>query len=175
MVSALRHPKLSTPKMGQQERPSEPRASPPTVLEPLDGYRTENEVGTPASAFSAKQKRLVVFIAASAGWFSTASSFIYFPAIPFLSHDLGVPIEKINLTVTSYLVCSGIFPSLVASAADQYGRRPVFIASVGVYFAVNIGLAVQRSFAVLIVLRMLQSAAISGRLHALSQSRGVLI
>ena len=115
------------------------------------------------SVFTAVQKRWIVFIAASAGWFSTASSFIYFPAIPFLSRDLHVSVQKINLTVTSYLIASGVFPSIAGNAADQYGRRPVFIVSIGVYIAVNIGLAVQRSFAALITLRMLQSAAISGQ------------
>jgi MFS family permease len=116
----------------------------------------------PYSAFSASQKKWIIFIAASAGWFSTASSFIYFPAIPFLAKDLHVGIENINLTVTSYLVASGVFPTLVGSAADRYGRRPVFIIAMGVYIAANIGLAVQRHFAVLVVLRMVQSAAISG-------------
>jgi MFS family permease len=118
--------------------------------------------GAPYSAFSASQKNWIIFIAASAGWFSAASSFIYFPAIPFLARDLHVDIEKINLTVTSYLVASGVFPTLVGSAADRYGRRPVFIVALGVYIAANIGLAVQHHFAILVVLRMVQSAAISG-------------
>lgn len=113
-------------------------------------------------AFSQKQKRWIIFIAATAGWFSTASSFIYFPAIPFLARDLEVTVQKINLTVTSYLIASGIFPFIVGNAADQYGRRPVLIVSIAVYVAVNIGLAIQRSFPTLLSLRMLQSAAISG-------------
>ena len=96
------------------------------------------------------------------GWFSTASSFIYFPAIPFLAHDLNVSIEKINLSVTTYLIASGVFPSLTGSAADRFGRRPIFILTLAVYVAVNIGLALQGSYAALITLRMVQSAAISG-------------
>ena len=100
--------------------------------------------------------------AASAGWFSTASSFIYFPAIPFLANDLDVDIQKINLTVTSYLVVSGIFPSLIGGAADRYGRRPLLVAAVGLYIAVNIGLAIQRDFRALLTLRILQSAAVPG-------------
>lgn len=116
----------------------------------------------PYSAFSRAQKRWIILIAALAGWFSTSSSFIYFPAIPFLANDLHVSTESINLTVTSYLIASGIFPSITGAAADKYGRRPVFIVSLGVYAAINIGLATQRSFAALMVLRMFQSAAISG-------------
>lgn len=128
----------------------------------LEIKEDELSIAPSYSVFTTTQKKWIVFIAASAGWFSTASSFIYFPAIPFLARDLDVSIQKINLTVTSYLVASGIFPALVGSAADQYGRRPVFIVAIGTYIAINVGLALQRSFPVLITLRMLQSAAISG-------------
>ncbi|KAK6852097.1 hypothetical protein PG995_012222 [Apiospora arundinis] len=114
------------------------------------------------SAFTRSQKRWIIPIAALAGWFSTASSFIYFPAIPLLAQDLGVSVQNINLTVTSYLIASGIFPSITGSLADRHGRRWAFIASLGVYAAVNLGLALQHSFPVLFVLRMLQSAAVSG-------------
>lgn len=109
-----------------------------------------------------------MIIAALAGWFSAASSFIYFPAIPFLSQDLAVDIEKINLTVTSYMVASGIFPAVLGNAADIYGRRPIFIVSIGLYVAVDIGLALQRSFAALIMLTMVQSIAISSQFIPLS-------
>ena len=123
---------------------------------------SETVPSQPKSAFTTRQKRWIVFIAASAGWFSTASSFIYFPIIPFLAQDLNVSVEKINLTVTSYLVVSGIFPTILGSVADHYGRRPILIACISLYVAVNVGLALQRSFAVLVTLRMLQSIAISG-------------
>ncbi|KAK2772772.1 hypothetical protein FQN52_004837 [Onygenales sp. PD_12] len=122
----------------------------------------EADIEAPSyTVFTTRQKKWIVLIAASAGWFSTASSFIYFPAIPFLARDLGASVQEINLTVTSYLITSGIFPSIWGNFADHYGRRPVFIMSIGAYIAINIGLAVQRSFAALVTLRMLQSMAIS--------------
>ncbi len=114
------------------------------------------------SAFRVWQKRLIVSLAASVGWFSTSSSFIFFPIIPFLARDLHESTERINLTVTSYLVASGVFPSIVCGLSDVYGRRPVLITAVGSYVLVNVGLAVQRSFGVMLGLRLLQSAAISG-------------
>ncbi|KAJ6785706.1 hypothetical protein PWT90_08714 [Aphanocladium album] len=126
------------------------------ALDPLEPYIR------PYSAFALWQKRLVVSLGAAAGWFSTSSSFIFFPAIPFLARDLGASTERINLTVTSYLIASGVFPSLIAGLSDVYGRRPIFVITLGSYVAVNIGLALQRSFGVLLGLRMLQSAAISG-------------
>ncbi|KAK7937805.1 uncharacterized protein PG986_014673 [Apiospora aurea] len=115
------------------------------------------------SAFTKSQKRWITPIAALAGWFSTASSFIFFPVIPFLAQGLGVSVQNVNLTVTSYLIASGVFPSVTGSVADRYGRRLAFVVSLGVYAAANLGLALQHSFPVLFVLRMLQSAAISGK------------
>ncbi|PGH13782.1 hypothetical protein AJ79_03482 [Helicocarpus griseus UAMH5409] len=136
----------------------------PTKIEvEVEVVTTDGHAPTPPySVFTTPQKKWIVFIAALAGWFSTASSFIYFPAIPFLARDLGISIQKVNLAVVSYLVASGIFPAILGNAADHYGRRPVFIASIGAYVAINIGLAVQRSFAALVTLRMMQSMAISG-------------
>ncbi|KAK8026589.1 hypothetical protein PG991_003645 [Apiospora marii] len=122
---------------------------------------TAPTIDTPYSAFQPWQKRWIIAVVAFAGWFSSLSSFIYFPAIPALAADLGVSVEKINLTVTSYLIMSGIFPALVGNAADKLGRRPVFLATLAVYVAANIGLALQDSFGLLFFLRMLQSAGIS--------------
>jgi MFS family permease len=118
--------------------------------------------GGPYTVFTTKQKTWIVVVAGSAAWYSTASSFIYFPAIPFMSQDLGVSVSMINLTVTSYLIASGLFPALTGTAADRLGRRPVFVLSLGVYLAANIGLALQKTFPALFIIRMLQSAAISG-------------
>lgn len=117
----------------------------------------------PYSAFTSTQKGWILFIAAWAGWFSTASSFIYFPAIPFLAGDMNVSVQDINLTVTSYLIASGIFPTVTGSVADIYGRRVTLMVSLTAYAAINVGLATQRSFAALFILRMLQSVAISGK------------
>lgn len=118
----------------------------------------------PYSAFQPWQKRWIIAVVAFGGWFSSLSSFIYFPAIPALAADLGVGVGKINLTVTSYLIMSGVFPALVGNAADKLGRRPVFLATLTIYVAANVGLALQSSFGLLFFLRMLQSAGISGML-----------
>jgi MFS family permease len=114
------------------------------------------------SAFSHTQKKYIIGLSAFAGWFSSASSFIYFPAIPAIAQDLDESIERINLTVTSYLIVSGIFPSITGNAADRFGRRPVFLIALTVYLLSNVGLALQSDFGLLFFLRMVQSAGISG-------------
>lgn len=66
------------------------------------------------------------------------------------------------MTVTSYLVVSAVVPAIIGSTADEAGRRPVLIVSLVVYVLANVGLAIQRSYVALLLLRMLQSAGISG-------------
>lgn len=141
----------------------EPRVT--TTDEPKQILRQdpERQPAPPYSIFTRSQKAWIIVIAAWAGWLSTASSFIYFPAIPFMASQMGVSVQQINLTVTSYLIASGVFPTITGSLADMYGRRITLLVSLLVYAGVNVALAVQRSFPVLFVLRMVQSAAISGR------------
>lgn len=114
------------------------------------------------SVFTKRQKRWIGFLVAFAGMFSPLSSFIYYPAIYVLARDLHTSVEAINLTITSYMVVSGIVPSILGRIADQIGRRPIYMFSFVVYFAANIGLALQHSFLALLFLRMLQSVGSSG-------------
>ncbi|KAF2105811.1 major facilitator superfamily domain-containing protein [Lophiotrema nucula] len=114
------------------------------------------------TTFGPTQRWWIVALVASAGWFSTLSSFIYYPVLPTLARDLHTTIDRINLTITSYMSVSGVAPAIVGDAADMFGRRPLYLFTLGMYLAANIGIALQRSFTALIILRMIQSAGISG-------------
>jgi MFS family permease len=94
--------------------------------------------------------------------FSGLSSFIYYPAILSLSTSLRTSVGLINLTVTSYLIVAGLAPSITGDLADTTGRRPLYLLTIGIYFLSNIGLALQRNYAALLVLRMVQSFGSSG-------------
>lgn len=116
----------------------------------------------PYSIFSKTERRLIVFTVSFAAMFSGLSSFIYYPAITPLSASLKTSVELINLTVTSYMIVAGVAPSITGDMADHTGRRPVYMATFAIYFASNIGLALQSSYPALFVLRMVQSAGSSG-------------
>jgi hypothetical protein len=116
----------------------------------------------PFSIFPRAQKRWIIFLIAFAGMFSPMSSFIYYPAISSIAEDLGVSVESVNLTVTSYMIVSGIVPAIMGNLADTLGRRPVYMVVISVYILANVGLAIQQSFPALFALRMLQSAGSSG-------------
>ncbi|KAH8904734.1 major facilitator superfamily transporter [Coniochaeta sp. PMI_546] len=116
----------------------------------------------PYTLFTKTERRIMVVLIALAGWFSTLSSFIYYPAISRIADDLDTSVTLINLTVTSYMIVSGVAPAIVGDASDMFGRRPLYLTALTLYVLANVGIALQDSFAALLVLRMLQSAAISG-------------
>lgn len=118
---------------------------------PNEGYRHDAKY----SDFTKAQKRWIVLLVAFAGMFSPLSSFIYYPAIKTIASDLSVTITLVNLTVTSYMIVSGITPAIVGDLADMVGRRPIYLVTFLIYFVANIGLALQKSYPALLVLRML--------------------
>ncbi len=117
----------------------------------------------PYTIFSEPAKRGIVCIIALAGFFSPLSANIYFPALNYIGKDLHVSLELMNLTITAYLICQGIVPSVLGDLADTLGRRPVYITVFLIYFAANIGLAVQGTYPALLALRILQSSGSSGK------------
>lgn len=149
----------------------EPEDQPPAGTGHVDGERDGANTGPPYTLFSTNERRYIVALVTLAAWFSTLSSFTYFPAISTVARDLDSPVTLINLTVTSYLVVSGITPSIVGDAADTFGRRPLYLITLTLYLVANVGIALQRSFAAMLVLRMLQSAGISGMLPSCTTAR----
>lgn len=114
------------------------------------------------SVFTRRQKLFVVTMTALASFFSPLSGQIYFPAIPQLADDYHTSTGKINLTITTYMILQGLAPTIMGTFGDTTGRRPAYIVTFTIYFAANIGLATQRSYVALLVLRALQSAGSSG-------------
>jgi MFS family permease len=115
------------------------------------------------STFKPGEKWVIVALASYAAWFSTLSSFIYYPAIPALSQTLNVSVDKVNLTITTYMAVASIAPALVGDMADTMGRRPVYILTLSVYFVANIAIALTKSYTSLLGLRVLQALSISGK------------
>ncbi|KAH8690282.1 putative MFS transporter [Talaromyces proteolyticus] len=125
----------------------------------VETYSIEN---APYCILPEREKVTLMILASFAAIISPMSSSIYFPAINNIAKDLNVSITLINLTVTTYLILQGIAPSLIANFSDIHGRRPAYLICFTIYIAANIGLALQSSYAALMVLRCLQSSGSSG-------------
>lgn len=93
--------------------------------------------------------------------FSGLCSFTYYPAITAPSDSLHVSVAAINITVAAYPIIAGKAPSVAVDLSDQTGRRPVILLTITLYFAANLGLVLQNSYAGLVGLQCLQSAGSS--------------
>ena len=114
------------------------------------------------SVFTNAEKWCIVAMVSYAAWFSTLSSFIYYPAIHQLSQTFSVSVDKINLTVTSYMAVATVAPTLVGDTADVLGRRPVYMVALSLYIGANIAIVLSNTYLALLGLRVLQALAISG-------------
>jgi multidrug resistance protein len=114
------------------------------------------------TVFARTQRIFIVTMIALGAFFSPLSGQIYFPAIPDLAKEYHTTTGRINLTITTYMIMQGLAPTIMGTFGDTTGRRPAYILTFTIYLAANIGLATQKSYAALLVLRCLQSAGSSG-------------
>ena len=112
--------------------------------------------------FGRKQKFFIVFMAGLGAFYSPLTASIYFPALNAISEDLHVSNELVNLTMTTYMIFQGLAPTFMGDLADMTGRRPVYILCFVIYIGACIGIALQDSYAALMVLRCIQSSGSSG-------------
>ncbi|KAK3389491.1 major facilitator superfamily domain-containing protein [Podospora didyma] len=137
---------------------------PMVQLEMLDQSLGREPSGPLYSIFSRKTKRWIVAMATIAGFVSPMTANIYFPVLNPIAADLGVSVSLINLTLTTYMIFQAIAPTVVGDLGDMAGRRLAFIVAFVIYMCANLGLALQKNYAALLILRMLQSAGSSGTL-----------
>ncbi|KAI8308446.1 Itaconate transport protein [Colletotrichum sp. SAR11_59] len=135
--------------------------SPPTQQDDPENL-TRQPSGPAYSAFPPSTKRWVAFMAAVACFVPPMSANIYYPVLAPIAEDLHVSVAAVNLTVTSYMILQAISPTLFGDFGDMAGRRPAFLVAFAIYLVANVGLTLQRNYAALIVLRMLQSGGSSG-------------
>ncbi|EAU30095.1 predicted protein [Aspergillus terreus NIH2624] len=117
----------------------------------------KDEQSSPFTILSERHKKWTITITSLVTFVSPVSANIYYPALNEMTRELHVSSSDINLTITAFMVVQGLGPFFVASLSDTYGRRATSIASLLVYLAVNIGLALQTSYPALMTLRCLQS------------------
>lgn len=115
----------------------------------------------PYSILGKWDKRMVIFLCASTGLWSTIATQIYYPILTLMKSKFSINDEMMNLAVVLYLIFQGLSPSVMGNLADLYGRRPLMILSVLSYVAANIGLALTNTYWLILVLRCVQAAGIA--------------
>lgn len=162
-----------SPRTGDHAQPDDAATSATTIAEaddtnPNDEPTTDSPADEPTeepgplySVFSSRVKMFLVVMTVFATFFSPFSTSIYFPAITPIATEYARSISDLNLSVTTYQIMQAVAPLFFGDLSDQIGRRPVYILSFAIYLGANIGLAVQHSYAALMVLRAMQSTGSS--------------
>ncbi len=110
------------------------------------------------SVFSVPVRRIITLLLGTATLASPLTATIYLPLLPLLSTNFHVSTQKINLTITVYIIFQALAPLLLSTFSDTLGRRPLFLATLTLYTLASLGLALNRSsYAGLLVLRAIQS------------------
>ncbi|KAK5055829.1 hypothetical protein LTR69_008204 [Exophiala sideris] len=163
------NPQLPLPPQEESRTSAVVEETPSTVTRNVDGDVEKQATSTPAapsdkpfSSFTQRQKYLIVLCATLGGLFSPFTAQIYFPALNTIASDLNVSISQVNLTITTYMIFQAVVPSFVSSITDTQGRRPTYVLGFLVYTIANLGLALNNTYAGLLVLRCIQSAGSSG-------------
>ncbi|KAF4950395.1 hypothetical protein FGADI_8214 [Fusarium gaditjirri] len=153
----------NTEKLGRPPHNVSPTQADETIMgDPESMSRVSS--GPAYSVFSKNTKRWILALVTAASFVSPMTANIYFPAIPPIAEDLNISVSLVNLTLTSYMIFQGLSPSIFGDFGDMAGRRPAYILAFLIYVFANIGLALQRNFVALLILRCVQSAGSSGTL-----------
>ncbi|RCI01297.1 hypothetical protein CU097_013755 [Rhizopus azygosporus] len=128
--------------------------STPSTESTCDEESMEKE---PYTAFSMPQQILFLAITAFTAMMSPLTANIYLPSLNQIQRDLSISTEKVNLTVTVYMLMQALSPSFWGTLADSLGRRPILMSTMFVYCGACIGLALTPNYIALICFRMLQA------------------
>ncbi|EJT98759.1 MFS general substrate transporter [Dacryopinax primogenitus] len=128
----------------------------------LERSLTESTAILGYSVYEPWKKWLIVALTSLAAMFSPLSSNVYFPAIPVIATAFSTSIERINITVTVYMLLQGLSPAVWSGLADSRlcGRRPVYLACLALLALSCVGLAFTPvdAYWLLVLLRCFQAA-----------------
>jgi MFS family permease len=158
MAAAADPPDPSTTPDSPAAASNESRESQPCDEEPPPTEEVEVY-----SLFNTPLHKLIIFTLLSlATLTSPLTATIYLPLLPLLSQHYAVSPQRINLTITIYIIFQALSPLLLSTPSDTLGRRPLFLLTFAIYTLASILLAIIRSsYAALLTLRALQSLGAS--------------
>ncbi|MGB0750021.1 MAG: multidrug effflux MFS transporter [Magnetospiraceae bacterium] len=93
--------------------------------------------------------------------FGPMSTDLYLPSLPAMVADFGTTVDKAQATLSMFIVGFAAAPLVIGPLSDRFGRRPVLIAGVAIYFLASIACAMAQTIDQLIWFRFLQGMGAS--------------
>jgi DHA1 family bicyclomycin/chloramphenicol resistance-like MFS transporter len=86
---------------------------------------------------------------------------LYLPALPAIAADLATDAERVQRTLSIYIVGFAFSQLIYGPVSDRFGRRPALFFGVGLYIVASIACALAQSVDQLIAFRFLQAVGAS--------------
>lgn len=106
---------------------------------------------------SRKRYSFIILILGSLATISPFSIDMYLPGFPTIAKDLGTTIDKVQLSLTSYLIGICLGQVIYGPLLDRYGRKKPLYVGLFLYVLASIGCALTSSVDSLIAMRFLQA------------------
>ncbi len=87
---------------------------------------------------------------------------MYLASLPDIARQLDASTAQVQLTISTYLLGFAIGQIFYGPLADRHGRKPVLLASVGLYCAASLACALSTSIDMLIAARAMQALGGAG-------------
>lgn len=104
---------------------------------------------------------LTVLLAALTG-IGPLTTDMYLPSLPSIAKELNAPVAQVGLTISAYLIGFAVGQIVYGPVSDRYGRKPVMLGALLVYFAASLVCALSTSIEMLIAARAVQAVGGSG-------------
>ena len=121
------------------------------------------------------EKRNYLFYALILGFLTMTGPIaidVFVPIIPTLANDFNVNIGLIELSLTAIFAGNGLGQIIYGTIADRFGRKPVILITLFIYFITTIGAGLAINVETLIFWRFLQGLLMaSGRILANAVAR----
>jgi MFS family permease len=120
-----------------------------------------------------KNERITIALLLSLiGLCSSMSMPIYWTALSQLQNEFNTTEARINYTVTAYLCFQAVAPVFISSLSDILGRRPTILICILGGIATNIGLAVSRTYWLIVFLRCVLATCLAPLISITTASVG---
>src|SRR3982074_3151050 len=74
-------------------------------------------------------------------------------ALPTIEADLGTTLAAMQWVINAYTLCMSALLLIGGAAADQFGRRRIFLTGIAIFTVASLGCGLARNIAVLIMAR----------------------
>lgn len=103
------------------------------------------------------QSLAITLLLAALAAFPALSTDLYLPSLPELERVFHADVSQVQLTLSVFLAGYAVAQLVYGSLSDRFGRRPVLLAGISVYFVATVACAFAPSIKMLIIARFLQA------------------